>query len=189
MVAWAKSLMATAQRLFWDEENSCFFASVAADASLIVRKRELHDGAEPSGNGVMARNFVRMSHYEYNSELEQRMRNLFSTLAAAWARHPHAFSTSLTAYDLYVGVVKEVVIAGERDAEEVQKFVRELRAGFWPWVVLGWGGGADWGRCLGGAGDCAGESCWGGRRGEVLYLCEGGLRGAGGDGGRGAGVG
>ena len=45
--------------LFWDQEGGGFFMTAGDDPSVLVRSKSDHDGAEPSGNSVMAMNLLR----------------------------------------------------------------------------------------------------------------------------------
>ncbi len=137
---WAVELEKKARELFWDEEANLFYTTSTADSSLIVRKFELPDGAEPSGNGVMAGNLIRLLHYSFESAREKTLKSMLSSLAGAWERYPTAFSSSLIAFDLSLGPVKEVVIAGERDHPEARKLAQLLAERFLPNVLVAWSG-------------------------------------------------
>src|SRR5580700_5415643 len=50
----AVRLAERALALFEDAENGAFFSTAAANADLVLRLKDDYDGAEPSGNSVMA---------------------------------------------------------------------------------------------------------------------------------------
>lgn len=60
---WAKELQDTQDRLFLDTENGGYFYSQAKSQHVVVRLKEDHDGAEPCGNSVAARNLLLLSAY------------------------------------------------------------------------------------------------------------------------------
>lgn len=60
---WAKDLQTTQDELFWDSENYGYFYSEANAANVIVRLKDDHDGAEPSGNSVAATNLLLLNEY------------------------------------------------------------------------------------------------------------------------------
>ncbi|MBI4224684.1 MAG: thioredoxin domain-containing protein, partial [Deltaproteobacteria bacterium] len=57
-VHWALKLQTKQDEIFWDEENGGYFMGDPNDPALLVKKKELHDGATPSGNAVAALNLV-----------------------------------------------------------------------------------------------------------------------------------
>ena len=134
----ALSLTEKAEELFWDEDTATYFNSAADDPTLIVRKRALYDGAEPSANAVMLKNHIRLSHLRYDARDDKRIQRMLETLAAAWQRSPHGFSTSLLAYDLFGSNVQELVIAGKKDDPEVAQLLVGLREKFLPHLVTVW---------------------------------------------------
>lgn len=63
--------------LFLDREDGAYFNTPGEDPSVLLRVKEDHDGAEPSGNSVSAINLVRLAsmvsgsksdHYRQNGE-------------------------------------------------------------------------------------------------------------------------
>ena len=48
--------------LFEDSSSGAFFDTPSSDPSIFVRLKEQYDGAEPTGNSVMAMNLIRLGH-------------------------------------------------------------------------------------------------------------------------------
>ena len=136
--SWANRLEETANRLFWNEESNCYYSTSEKDSSLLIRQKELHDGAEPAGNGVMAKNLVRLLYFEFEEERESRILSLLGTIAHGWERHPTAFSSSLLALDLFLGECKELVIVGAPENPEVAKLLKGMQEIFSPRFVVAW---------------------------------------------------
>lgn len=80
---WAKVLQDTQDRLFWDDERGGYFYSQANSANVIVRLKEDHDGAEPCGNSVAARNLMLISAYFHDKSYKQKALRLFDFFASA----------------------------------------------------------------------------------------------------------
>ena len=59
----AKALTDTTRSLFEDRENGGFFLTAEDREPLLVRAKEIYDGAIPSGNSVMALNLVRLAKF------------------------------------------------------------------------------------------------------------------------------
>ena len=63
--------------LFLDKDGGGYFNNTGEDSSVLLRVKEDHDGAEPSGNSVSALNLIRLAslvsgskaeHYKQNAE-------------------------------------------------------------------------------------------------------------------------
>ncbi|HLG28805.1 MAG TPA: thioredoxin domain-containing protein, partial [Candidatus Brocadiales bacterium] len=55
---------------FWDEDNGGFYFTSSDVEELIVRQKEINDGAIPSGNSVAMLNLIRLGRITANSDLE-----------------------------------------------------------------------------------------------------------------------
>uniref|UniRef100_A0A1A9WYV4 Spermatogenesis-associated protein 20-like TRX domain-containing protein n=1 Tax=Glossina brevipalpis TaxID=37001 RepID=A0A1A9WYV4_9MUSC len=64
---WAKELQETQDSLFWDNDHGAYFYSQANSPNVVVRLKDDHDGAEPSGNSMAAYNLLLLAQY-YNDE-------------------------------------------------------------------------------------------------------------------------
>ena len=141
--AWALRLEETTNRLFWDEEWKGYYSTSERDSSLLIRQKELHDGAEPSGNGIMARNLTRLLGYEYQEERKQRIEQLFLTFSRNWDRHISAFPSAVLAFDLFLGPTTELVISGDGEQREVSQLLEYLSEQFLPRLQLTWAGSGE----------------------------------------------
>jgi hypothetical protein len=132
----ALSLNETQIELFWDKENGSFYFTSEEGEKLLVRHRELYDGAVPSGNSVSALNNLRLARITGNSQLEE----IATKIARAYSRDlnqsPSAFTQMLVALDFAFGPSLEVVIAGDAGAADTQNMLKELRTAFVPNKVV-----------------------------------------------------
>lgn len=60
-LAWAVELQDTQDELFLDKEGGGYYNTPGEDPSVLLRVKEDHDGAEPSGNSVSAINLARLA--------------------------------------------------------------------------------------------------------------------------------
>lgn len=74
----AKTLQSTQDRLFWDEKDHGYFYSEANAPNVIIRMKDAHDGAEPSGNSVAAINLTLLATYFEDDSFKQRASHLFN---------------------------------------------------------------------------------------------------------------
>ncbi|KAG5055847.1 hypothetical protein JHK85_008357 [Glycine max] len=72
---WAIELQETQDALFLDKTGGGYFNNTGEDASVLLRVKEDHDGAEPSGNSVSAINLIRLASMVAGSKAEHYKRN------------------------------------------------------------------------------------------------------------------
>ena len=90
-----------------------FYLAAKAHGALIVRTRELFDGATPSSNSVAALNLLRLATFTGDGSYRNRAERLFASLAGYLDRAPAAFPRLLCALDYRQDEPREVVLAGE----------------------------------------------------------------------------
>jgi uncharacterized protein len=59
---WAQDLQRRMDELFWDEAGGGWFATTEAGSPVILRLKDVHDGAEPAASSVGASNLILMAH-------------------------------------------------------------------------------------------------------------------------------
>lgn len=98
----AKDLQDTQDRLFWDNQHGGYFYSQANSANVVVRLKEDHDGAEPCGNSVAARNLLYISAYFHDKSYKERACKLlqfFSSTTPFGYALPEMFSAQVLLAD------------------------------------------------------------------------------------------
>jgi len=111
----AKELTDFALEHFWDEDNLGFYQTSDFGERVLVRKKEIYDGATPSGNSVMAYNLVRLGRLLGIREYERRADQTLNAFSQVIASFPGAHTFSLIALDLLVKGSFELVAVGERE--------------------------------------------------------------------------
>jgi uncharacterized protein YyaL (SSP411 family) len=120
--------------LFADPDGPGFF-TVGHDAEqLIVRQKDLFDGATPSANSVAATALLRLAALTGEQSWAARAEALVSSMAGALADYPGAFTHLLAAVDMVVQGLTEVVVVGPRP-----DLVAAVQNRFLPNAVLAWG--------------------------------------------------
>ena len=76
---------------FSDEETPFFFYTPAGQQDVIIRKKEVYDGAVPSGNSVMAYNLYHLSILCDKREWGKRSLDMILSLNTAIIRYPTSF--------------------------------------------------------------------------------------------------
>jgi len=132
---WLRSALALNDRMledFWDRERGGLFFTPEKGEALIVRKKEIYDGAVPSGNAVAMLNLLRLSHLTGRSALEERAAELARAFSSRIGDMPSAYTFFLMAADFAAGPVSEVVLVGRREDPDLLALRRELAARFHP---------------------------------------------------------
>ncbi len=131
----ALALITMARRLFEDKKNGGFFF-VPPDSDLPLRKKEIGDGAHPSGNAVMAMNFLRLGRMTGKEGLEEAAARMAASFSARVASAPRAYTAFLCALDFAFGPAREVVVTGPREDTRTQALIEALRKLYLPNTVV-----------------------------------------------------
>jgi uncharacterized protein YyaL (SSP411 family) len=134
-LATAIALAAKMRELFEDPEQGAFFTTAGRDSSLVLRMKDDYDGAEPSGNSVALLDLLRLAHLTDRDEYRQAAVRTLDALMPKMSSQPVAVPQMLVALDYSLAPKREVVIAGDPNAEPTSALLRELRSHFLPYTV------------------------------------------------------
>lgn len=123
-------------RLFWDEEHGGFFFTASDAEKLIVRQKEIYDGAIPSGNSVAALGLLRVGRITMTKDFEKKAEGLLNTFSSPLSQNPEAYPQMLVALDFALGPSQEIVVAGSPEAKETQTFLKMVSSRFLPNQVV-----------------------------------------------------
>jgi uncharacterized protein YyaL (SSP411 family) len=121
---------------FLDADRGGFFFSAAGKADLIVRQREVYDGAVPSGNSVALYNLARLARLTGRPDYEKLVSDTASAFSRQVASQPAAFTFFLSAVDMAIGPSQELVIVGDPDADDTRSLLAVAREGYHPNLVV-----------------------------------------------------
>jgi uncharacterized protein len=121
---------------FWDEDRGGFYFTSDDGENLIVRKKEIYDGAIPSGNSVAMMNLLRLGRITASSDLEDKAKIIGRSFSSNVKQAPSAYTQLMMAVDFGTGQSYEVVIAGNSQSEDTRSIVMALRSHFIPNMVV-----------------------------------------------------
>ncbi len=121
---------------FWDEENGAFYFSADYSEKLLIRQKEIYDGAIPSGNSVAALNLLRLGRMTGSTVWEEKAKQILDAFSSRINTSPSVFTQSLIALDFALGPTKEIIIAGEKNSTLVQDMIKEIYSRFVPSKVI-----------------------------------------------------
>jgi len=97
---------------FNDETTDFFFYTNANQTDVVVRKKEVFDGAQPSGNAIIAENLFRLGLYFDKTEWKEKCVRMISSLSNAIIRYPTSFGCWIVTFlEITIGINEIVVIA------------------------------------------------------------------------------
>ncbi len=121
---------------FWDEESGGFYFTPDDGEELLVRRKEIYDGAIPAGNSVAMSDLLRLGRLTANPDLEEKAAEIGRAFAGNIRQSPASFAQLMTGVDFGVGPAYEVVIVGQPGSEDTQAMLTALRAKFVPNKVV-----------------------------------------------------
>ncbi|PAB59778.1 thioredoxin domain-containing protein [Anaeromicrobium sediminis] len=121
--------------LFWDKEHGGLFIAGKDSHDLIMKPKEIYDGALPSGNSVATMNMLRLSKLTGNTELEEKAISQFTTFGGKVSEIPNAYTHFMMAFLLHEMGVKEVVVVGDKNKEDTRELLKVVNEDFSPFTV------------------------------------------------------
>ena len=121
---------------FWDEDKGGLFFTADDGEKLIVRTKEVYDGAIPSGNSVAMLNLIRLARVTAKTGYEERARDIGRTFHEQVARGASAFTMMMSAVDFTAGPSFEIVVSGHAGRDDSRLMVEALNRRFIPSNVV-----------------------------------------------------
>lgn len=121
---------------FWDNESGGFYFTPDDGERLLVRRKEIYDGAVPSGNSVAMLNLLRLSRLTGNHEYEELADKIGQAFSVQVSRQPAAYSMLMASIDFGIGPAYEVVVVGDPGAQNTLEMLKALRSRFIPNKVV-----------------------------------------------------
>ena len=119
-------------------DDGGFYDTSDDHEALIVRPRNLQDNVTPSGNGMMARQLLRLAAYTGDAAYDAAARDILRKLCDATRQYPQAFAESLNAADMLIRGIDEVALIGDLESDAGAQIVESLRGPYRPNLVAAW---------------------------------------------------
>ncbi|NMA15507.1 MAG: thioredoxin domain-containing protein, partial [Clostridia bacterium] len=121
---------------FWDEENGGFFLYGDDSEQLLVRPKEVYDGATPSGNSVSALNFFRLARLTGETEWEEKGQQILETFGGTVKQYPAGYTHLLMALQFAEGSSQEIILTGDPADEGFKTMLEILNKEYLPYSVI-----------------------------------------------------
>jgi len=135
-LATAIELQQQTDALFADRERGGYFFSATDNEELLVRQKEVYDGAIPSGNSVAVTNLVRLARLTGDSTWETSADRVLDAFASEVSGQPSAHTQLVSALQLRAGSSLEVVIVGDPAAADTRTLVETAGRHYLPGAAV-----------------------------------------------------
>lgn len=134
-LAVAMELTSYQLRHFWDEAGAFYLTSDEVP-EILVRRKELYDGAPPAGNSVAMANLLRLGRLTGRRDWEEKAREIGRAVAGPAAQAPAGYAQFLGAVDLALAPSREAVIVGSPGDPGTRNLTEALARRFDPELVV-----------------------------------------------------
>jgi uncharacterized protein YyaL (SSP411 family) len=138
-LAWAVALQRRQDELFGDPIGGGWFSTTGHDASVLLRQKEAHDGAEPAASSVSVFNLLTLSHLVGHAPGDDWLAKIDRTLSSFL---PDAAQTGrgtpmmLAALSTYHAGMPQIVIVGDPAATETAALHDVVRRRYLPTALV-----------------------------------------------------
>ena len=119
-------------RHFWDHDNGGFYFTADDGERLLVRQKEIYDGAVPSGNSVAMLNLLRLGRLTASADFGEKAAKIGRAFLGNVRQLPSAYAQLMVAVDFVLGPSYEVIIAGDSQADDTRQMLDAVRGIFVP---------------------------------------------------------
>lgn len=127
----AEELTGKAITLFWDSAESGFYDTDGLDTSILVRMKEAYDGAEPTGNSMMAMNLIRLYNLNNDVRLKEYAERTMKHFCTLLQQSPQVMPQLMSAVELYLSSPDHLVIVSEHQ-EQTKEFLNIATSEYHP---------------------------------------------------------
>jgi uncharacterized protein YyaL (SSP411 family) len=131
-LAFAIQLAERAIALFRDPENGAFFSASASGEELVLRLKDDYDGAEPSGNSVLALALLRLARMTERDDFRRAADGILRAFSSRLTSAGSGVPQMLCALAFALARPREIVLAGPRD----ETMLATIRRHFLPSTVI-----------------------------------------------------
>jgi uncharacterized protein YyaL (SSP411 family) len=125
-------------RLFEDKEKGGLYLYGRDGEDLIVRPKEIYDGAIPSGNSVSAHNILKILRITGDEELENKVKDMFELFGGKVKKNPLAYIHLISSIMESTAPAQKIVIAGNSNDSSTEEMLQVINNNYNPFrsVIL-----------------------------------------------------
>jgi uncharacterized protein YyaL (SSP411 family) len=118
---------------FYDKANSGFFDTEAND-DIILRTKEIYDGAEPSGNAIQIQNLLKLGVITGKNEFTDMAVNSIKLFFDELQKYPFSYPCSVFDLMFYLNSAKEIIITGKDDKSK--ELLNQVQLTYLPFRII-----------------------------------------------------
>ena len=121
---------------FWDDTDGGFYMTADDGEKLLLRSKDIYDGAIPSGNSVATLNLLRLGHMTGRQDYLNKAEGVTRAFSGSVNRYPAGHTHLMVALQYALNPNYEVVIVGRPGTEDTRAMLAALRKPFLPGKVV-----------------------------------------------------
>ena len=121
---------------FWDEKEGGFSLTVRGSADVIIERKEVYDGALPSGNSVALFDLLRLTRLSENPRYQEMASRLRRTFSAQVVESPSAHTFLLLGIDFAFGPAYSATVVGHISEQDTIDLLNAFKGNYLPNVVV-----------------------------------------------------
>jgi uncharacterized protein YyaL (SSP411 family) len=121
---------------YWDPDGGGFYYTANDGEQLLIRQKEVHDGAYPSGNSVAMYNLLKIARLTADSKYEEYAAMVGRPVSDAVKQQQTMYVHLMSALDFANGPSYELVIAGDTGARDTREMIKAVHQRYLPHKVL-----------------------------------------------------
>ncbi len=121
---------------FWDEKDGGFYFTAKNAKDAVLRRKELHDGALPSGNSVALLDLLRLERLTGDASFGEKAIRMLKSFSGEIARAPAAHTFMLVGLEFALGPAYNVVLVGEVQESSTLSMIEALRLHYIPHLTV-----------------------------------------------------
>lgn len=132
---WLEEAVALADRMiekFYDRESAGFFTTDGRDPNVVMRKKDLFDNAQPSGNSSAVFGLLRLAELLDREDYRKLAMETIASLQKYTEQIPAALHHLLCALSFELGRKQEIAIVGEFEDPETRSMIRAVHERYLP---------------------------------------------------------
>jgi uncharacterized protein YyaL (SSP411 family) len=121
---------------FWDEEDGGFYFTAKGAENAVPRRKEVYDGALPSGNSVALLNLLRLAFLTGDSKYRELASRVIRVFSEDVKRSPAAHTFMLLGVDFAAGPAYNAILVGDLQEDSMQSMLAALKGSYLPNTVV-----------------------------------------------------
>jgi uncharacterized protein YyaL (SSP411 family) len=122
--------------LFWDDQNGGLFLTASDGEHILVRHKEVYDGAMPSGNSVALLNLLRLSRMTANKDFAAKAEKIVTAFSADIKSYPAGHAQFMVGLNFALNPNYEIVIVGKPASDDTLNMLAALQNTYLPDAVV-----------------------------------------------------